>query len=136
MPRKVRKSNWTLDHINELSKLDFNLGTHASLLLLELISALNYKNWVTCIILSATIIDVINYEESGPILRIVGLDKNSLFSNSETYWLRQKRNSILHYQKPVSGLMNEKNASSILEMDAKRSSMILLNILKIISDEV
>ena len=97
---------------------------------------MNYKNWVTCIILSATIIDVINYEESGPILRIVGLDKNSLFSNSETYWLRQKRNSILHYQKPVSGLMNEKNASSILEMDAKRSSMILLNILKVIGDEV
>ena len=136
MPKNVRKSNWALDHINELSKLDINLGTHASLLLLELISALNYKNWVTCIILSATIIDVINYEESGPILKIVGLDKNSLFSNSETHWLRQKRNSILHYQKPVSGLMNEKNASSILEMDAKRSSMILLNILKIISDEV
>tara|TARA_Y100001960_G_C14210128_1_gene603892 strand:- start:87 stop:497 length:411 start_codon:yes stop_codon:yes gene_type:complete len=136
MPRKVRKSNWTLDHINELSKLDNNLGTHASRLSLELISALNYKNWVTCIILSATIIDVINYEESSPILRMVGLDKNSLFSNSETYWLRQKRNSILHYQKPVSGLINEKNASCILEMDAKRSSMILLNILKIIGDEV
>ena len=130
MPKKSNTNNWVIEYINQFSKLDAKLGSHASRLIFELISALKNNNWVTCIILSATIIDVINYEKSIFIENMGGLDKNSKFASKEILWLRQKRNSIVHYQKPVEGLMNEKNLSSILTIDAKKSIIILLKILK------
>ena len=64
MSKKYNTNNWVIEYINQFSKLDAKLGSHASRLIFELISALKNNNWVTCIILSATIIDVINYEKS------------------------------------------------------------------------
>ena len=105
------------------------LNPHAKILLLEYQIDLKNKLWATSIILSLTIIDNILSDESN-LDFIDGLELNRLKNLKDLYWLRMKRNQILHYEGPVEGFWGNYKSDIILREDAIRSDLIIHSFLK------
>ena len=80
----------------------------------ELTEAIKNNNYLTIIILSATLVDVIKNEKIEIINSLNGIEINSIFSSYEAMWLRQKRNSIVHYEKPIDELLGNNGDNQIL----------------------
>ena len=115
--------------INNYIEIKKYLGPHGSCILYELTEAIKYNNCLTIIILSATLIDVIKNEKTDFINSLSGLEINSLFSSYEAMWLRQTRNSIVHYEKPIDGLLGNKEDNKILEEYSVKTITVLSKII-------
>ena len=125
-----KKYNFINPIIKYYSKLEYNIGPHAKLIFKELISSIKNENWATVIILSATFLDVLNHEIDGVKIEIDGLTLNSTFSSRSIYWLRTRRNSIVHHEGPTEGMMGGKFEMEELKLDAKKSVQILEKLIK------
>ena len=115
--------------INNYIEIKKYLGPHGSCILYELTEAIKYNNCLTIIILSATLIDVIKNEKTDIINSLSGIEINSIFSSYEAMWLRQTRNSIVHYEKPIDGLLGNKEDNKILEEYSVKTISILSKII-------
>ena len=115
--------------INNYIEIKKYLGPHGSCILYELTEAIKYNNYLTIIILSATLLDVIKNEKTDIINSLSGIEINSIFSYYEAMWLRQKRNSIVHYEKPIEGLLGNKEDNKILEEYSVKTISILSKII-------
>ena len=80
-------------------------------------------------ILSATLLDVIKNEKTDIINSLSGIEINSIFSSYEAMWLRQTRNSIVHYEKPIDGLLGNKEDNKILEEYSVKTISLLSKII-------
>ena len=115
--------------INNYLEIKKYLGPHGSCIFYELIEAIKYNNYLTIIILSATLIDVIKNEKTDIINSLSGVEINSLFSSYQAMWLRQTRNSIVHYEKPIDGLLGNKEDNKILEEYSVKTITVLSKII-------
>ena len=115
--------------INNYIEIKKYLGPHGSCILYELTEAIKYNNYLTIIILSATLIDVIKNEQTDIINSLSGVEINSIFSSYEAMWLRQTRNSIVHYEKPIDGLLGNKEDNKILEKYSEKTITVLSKII-------
>ena len=115
--------------INNCLEIKKYLGPHGSCIFYELIEAIKYNNYLTIIILSATLIDVIKNEKTDIINSLSGVEINSIFSSYEAMWLRQTRNSIVHYEKPIDGLLGNKEDNKILEEYSVKTITVLSKII-------
>ena len=116
--------------INNYIEIKKYLGPHGSYIFYELAEAIKCNNYLTIIILSATLIDVIKNEKTDIINNLSGVEINSLFLSYEVMWLRQTRNSIVHYEKPIDGLLGNKEDNIILEEYSVKTITILSKIIK------
>ena len=114
------------EHEIEIVKV---FGAHANQLYRELLRAFESSSWASVIILSSTILDIIVHEDSEFNSKIDGLSKNKIFSSKNLYWLRNRRNSIVHYEGVTDGLLGGISDLRILEEDAKKSINILLSLI-------
>ena len=115
--------------INNYIEIKKYLGPHGSYIFYELTEAIKYNNCLTIIILSATLIDVIKNEKTDIINSLSGVEINSIFSSYEAMWLRQTRNSIVHYEKPIDGLLGNKEDNKILEEYSVKTITVLSKII-------
>ena len=115
--------------INNYLEIKKSLGPHGSSIFYELTEAIKYNNCLTIIILSATLIDVIKNEKTDIINSLSGVEINSIFSSYEAMWLRQTRNSIVHYEKPIDGLLGNKEDNKILEKYSEKTITVLSKII-------
>ena len=115
--------------INNCLEIKKYLGPHGSCIFYELIEAIKYNNYLTIIILSATLLDVIKNEKTDIINSLSGIEINSIFSSYEAMWLRQTRNSIVHYEKPIDGLLGNKEDNKILEEYSVKTITVLSKII-------
>ena len=115
--------------INNYLEIKKYLGPHGSCIFYELIEAIKYNNYLTIIILSATLLDVIKNEKIDILNSLSGIEINSIFSSYEAMWLRQTRNSIVHYEKPIDGLIGNKEDNKILEEYSVKTISILSKII-------
>ena len=120
------KNTFLLNNYIEIKKY---LGPHSSCIFYELIEAIKYNNYLTIIILSTTLIDVIKYEKTSIINSLSGVEINSIFTSYEAMWLRQTRNSIVHYEKPIDGLLGNKEDYKILKEYSVKTITILSKII-------
>ena len=109
-----------------------NLGPHAVQILKELTNSIKYENYLTIVILSATLFDVIKNENSEAIRSLSGIEINSVFSSREAMWLRQRRNEIIHHEGATDGLLGSRSDITDLSLDAKKSIKILYDLLLLI----
>ena len=115
--------------INNYLEIKKYLGPHGSCIFYELIEAIKYNNYLTIIILSATLLDVIKNEKTDIINSLSGIEINSIFSSYEAMWLRQTRNSIVHYETPIDGLLGNKEDNKILEEYSVKTITVLSKII-------
>ena len=124
------KKELSLLIIEEDFELDKNLGTHSLQILKELVSLMNSQNFLSIIIISATLIDVIKNEQSRLLNRLSGIEVNSIFSSRQISWLRARRNSIVHHVGPTDGLLGGEKEEKFLLHDANKSVQIIDKFLK------
>ena len=105
------------------------LGPHASQILKELLNSIKNENYLTIIILSATLFDVIKNENSEVIKNLSGIEINTVFSSRDAMWLRQRRNQIIHHEGATDGLLGSKTDINTLSLDANKSIKILSDLL-------
>lgn len=111
------------DASRKLDQYETTLGPHARQLLVELQqSAAPPPSPASIIILAAAIIDVVLREPAGAPARADGLAINKARDSKEAYWLRERRNGIVHYEGGKGGLMGD---DTILKKDAIRAIEIL-----------
>ena len=89
------------------------LNSNARVLFEEYNIAFKNKMWATTIILSLTIIDNI-LNDTDNLHYVDGLDINHFKSSKDFYWLRNRRNQILHFEKPVEGFLGNKDSDKTL----------------------
>ena len=105
------------------------LGPHASRILKELLNSIKNESYLTIIILSATLFDVIKNENSEVIKNFSGIEINTVFSSRDAMWLRQRRNQIIHHEGATDGLLGSKTDINTLSLDANKSIKILSDLL-------
>lgn len=103
------------------------LGPHARLLLGEAIVAMKAQQYASVIILAAAVFDVALREGD---IRADGVTIASVRDSRDAFWLRDRRNGIVHYEGGKGGLMGETGASDILRVDAVRACAILAEALE------
>ena len=117
-------------------KLD--LGPHACRILAELDVAMTAGMTVSQIILSATLVDVMAHETSDMFAVDIsddeqaaqmGLSWLTAEERRELDWLRFRRNGIVHYEGPVSGMTAGAGDEAELNADAERALAALLPLL-------
>jgi hypothetical protein len=108
-------------HARKLDRYASCLGPHARLLFDEMRAAATTHPPApaTVIILAAAVIDVMLREPSGRPATADGIDIAEARDRSETFWLRERRNGIVHYEGGRGGLMGED--AGVLEKDAARA---------------
>ena len=100
------------------------LNPHARVLFEEYNIAFENKMWASVIILSLTIIDNI-MNDTDNLDYVDGLDINHFKSSKNFYWLRIRRNQILHFEKPTEGFFGNKDSDKTLKLDAVRADKTL-----------
>ena len=105
------------------------LGPHGSRILKELLNSIKNESYLTIIILSATLFDVIKNENSEVIKNFSGIEINTVFSSRDAMWLRQRRNQIIHHEGATDGLLGSKTDINTLSLDANKSIKILSDLL-------
>ena len=110
-----------LSYLNSNSKKIFN----------ETILAKKNNMWATIIVFSLTILDNIFHQDDSDNL-VEGLELNKIKYSKDIYWLRKKRNEILHYENSDNeesiGFFNDED----LKIDSNKAYNILCkNLLKI-----
>jgi hypothetical protein len=105
------------------------LGPHGSRILKELLNSIKNESYLTIIILSATLFDVIKNENSEVIKNLSGIEINKVFSSRDAIWLRHRRNQIIHHEGATDGLLGSKTDINTLSLDANKSIKILSDLL-------
>lgn len=126
------------------------LGPHATRLVYEAQKAMHHKLWASAIILSATIIDVIryedqiydldedpqggeahyDYEQSAGYFEASGYDYLTASDRRKLEWLREARNRLVHYEGPLDGMMGASDDERHLSQMADKAASALLLILE------
>lgn len=121
-------------HVRKLDQYSSSLGPHAGLLLSELRQAATAipSAPASVIILAAAIMDVMLREPSGHPAHADGVDISEARDSRDAFWLRERRNGIVHYEGGRGGLMGEGD-SAILEKDALRAIDTLADALEILA---
>ena len=141
------------DALKQLSSLAYDLkserprlalGPHGTRLLTELITAARAELWVSVIILSATLVDVVVHEaghfdmafddyfdegfgdEEGPF----GLSYLSAGERRRLEALRAHRNALVHYEGPVAGLSGAGDDAAVLKTNAEQAMVAVLPVLE------
>ena len=120
-------------HVQKLERYASSLGPHGRLLLDELGRAgrSHPPCCATVIILSAAVLDVMLREPSGVSGRADGVDIASARDSKGAYWLRERRNGIVHYEGGRGGLMGE-DVEGVLERDAIKSIDVLCEAMEVL----
>ena len=107
--------------VRKLDRYHSALGPHAQLLLNEMKSAATSTPPApaTVIILAAAIMDVMLREPSGYPASADGVDITEARDSRNAYWLRERRNGIVHYEGGRGGLMGAETV--LLDKDAARA---------------
>ena len=100
------------------------LNPQAKLLFQEYNIAFENKMWASVMILSLTIIDNI-LNDIDNLDYVDGLDINHFKRSKDFHWLRNRRNQILHFEKPIEGFFGNKESDKTLKLDAVRADKIL-----------
>ena len=118
------------------------LGPHAARLFQELQIAARHNLWASTIILSATIIDVLRHEDVMFDLEESddGLSYGEIDAGGYDYLLyadrkklneiRKLRNSLVHYEGAVEGMMGQKTDEGYLRQQADKAASLLMMILE------
>jgi len=106
-----------------------DLGPHATVILGELRAAAAGGMGATCVILAATLVDIISHEEAGPAGYLDGMAFAYAGNKAALSWLRGRRNSLLHHEGPSDGLMGEAVADEWMRRDADWAITTLLDYL-------
>ena len=110
-----------LSYLNSNSKKIFN----------EIILARKNNMWATIIIFSLTILDNIFHQDDTSNL-VEGLELNKIKYSRDLFWLRKKRNEILHYENSDNHESEVFFSDKDLKIDSKKAYSILCkNIIKI-----
>ena len=107
-----------------------DLGPHADVLVTELRGAAMAGLPVACIVLAATLVDVVTQEEAGPAGYLDGMAFAYAGNTAALGWLRGRRNLLLHHEGPSDGLMGEAPAHDWLCRDAERAVETVLDFLQ------
>ncbi len=105
-----------------------DLGPHAALLLAEALAASRSGQHASVIILSAAVLDVALREPAGFHAGADGPTIAAARDSREAFWLRERRNGIVHYEGGRGGLMGE--GGGVLRHDAGRALTVLANALE------
>ena len=98
-----------------------HLGPHANRLGQELLVAAAEGLSTTVIVLAAAVLDVALREPSGPAGTADGMSMAEARDGREAFWLRERRNGIVHYEGGRGGLMGADDDNVILAKDARRA---------------
>lgn len=98
-----------------------HLGPHANRLGQELLVAAAEGLPTTVIVLAAAVLDVALREPSGPAGTADGMSMAEARDGREAFWLRERRNGIVHYEGGRGGLMGADDDNVILAKDARRA---------------
>ena len=88
-----------------------DLGPHATALFNELTHTAAVGLPLATVILAASIVDVVQYEQTGPAGYLDGATFSYAGSTANLGWLRGRRNHILHHLGPSDALMGEGDAA-------------------------
>jgi len=102
-----------------------HLGPHANRLGQELLVAAAEGLSTTVIVLAAAVLDVALREPSGPAGTADGMSMAEARDGREAFWLRERRNGIVHYEGGRGGLMGADDDNVILAKDARRALDVL-----------
>ncbi len=105
-----------------------HLGSHAGLLLGELLIAAERKLYATVIIQAAAVLDVMLREPSDCINSARPMDIAAVRDSRDAFWLRGRRNGIVHYEGGKGGLMGGGlmgGGDALLMADASRALAIV-----------
>lgn len=106
------------------------LGPHAGRLLSEMLVAMENRQHATVVVLAAAVLDVMLREPSGPAHDADGIDIAAARDHAESFWLRERRNGIVHYEGGRGGMMGE--ADDPLLTDADRAAHALADALDLL----
>ena len=120
----------TLRHLTAEAK---TLGTHAARLCDELIHAAQTRQHASVIILAAAVLDVALREPTGPAGYADGAAIAEARDSREAYWLRDRRNGIVHFEGGRGGFMGQADDAAILAEDADRAIAALTEALAILN---
>jgi len=140
------------DALKQLSALGYDktrleLGPHGGRLLHELIAAAKAELWVSVIILSATLVDVAVNEAgqfsvsfdgdkdgdgdgAAEVNSLYGLSYLSAGERRRLDALRARRNALVHYEGPVSGVSGAGDDTATLAADADQAMIAVLPVLE------
>lgn len=124
--------------LSRLIRYQPELGPHASVLLGELQLAASQGAHATVIILAAVVLDVVLHEPTGLAAGADGMDIAAARDSREAYWLRQRRNGLVHYQSGQTGMMGENTGiggRDSLAQDARRALAALADALDMLIRE-
>lgn len=116
--------------LTRLQKTRTHLGPHADVLMGEMLKAADARLYASVIVLSAAILDVMLREPSGRPFDADGVDLAAARDSRDAFWLRDRRNGIVHYEGGKGGLMGEGDAS--LAKDAGRAVSTLADALDLL----
>lgn len=121
-------------HVRKLDQYKTSLGSHAALLMAELRQAATAvpPASASVIILAAAVMDVMLREPSGHPAHADGVDISEARDSRDAFWLRERRNGIVHYEGGRGGLMGDGD-TAILEKDALRAIDTLADALDILA---
>ena len=106
--------------LKRLEAARHHLGPHAGLLLDEMLAAARAGLNATVIIQATAVLDVMLREPSGRPHDADGMDLAAARDSRDAFWLRERRNGIVHYEGGQGGLMGDSQDIS-LSRDADRA---------------
>ncbi len=106
--------------LKRLDAAQHHLGPHARLLLVEMLAAARQGLHATVIIQACAILDVMLREPGGRPFDADGVDISAARDSRDAFWLRERRNGIVHYEGGQGGLMGDQ-ADISLTRDSDRA---------------
>ena len=107
-----------------------DLGPHAGRLTGEMLAAHRTGLDATVIILSVAVLDVALREPSGYPAGADGIDLAAARDSRDAFWLRERRNGIVHFEGGRGGLMGGED--HVLRRDAVRAMQVLADALDLL----
>ncbi len=136
------------DKFKALLPSQLGVGPHAVRLVQEAQMAARHNLWVSVIILSATIVDVMRHEDEifdlsdlqeeeagydydqAGYFEAGGYDYLNAAERKKLEWLRSTRNQLVHYEGPVEGMLGRPSDEGTLAQMADKALSALLIILE------
>ena len=106
--------------LKRLEAARHHLGPHGGVLMAEMVSAARQGLNATVIIQACAVLDVMLREPSGRPFDADGMDLAVARDSRDAFWLRERRNGIVHYEGGQGGLMGDDSDVS-LARDADRA---------------